>query len=189
MKISQYQEGVVNNGVLLLGTDTQDGNQTKNYSIEDVVSLPQVQPTALNFFDFSTGETTTADEDVWTPLLCETTQGFQRNGLSLVEQEGSITTTQMVYNGSVSKQVRFSFIASVTGTASRRIHLALFKNGTLVPCSEFAQTIPSGNSEITIAGQCVTEMANNDVIEVYAKCSTHALSIVLDNINVIANQF
>jgi hypothetical protein len=64
----------------------------------------------------------------------------------------------------------------------------MFKNGALWPCSEFAQSIVAAATEVTISSQCVTPLEEGDILEVYVKCSTHALSVELDNINVIISQ-
>jgi hypothetical protein len=185
-KVSQYPIGTVNDDVYLLGTDPLDGNATKNYKVEDIVSAPQVQPSVLNFFDFSSSSTTTADQGEWTPLVCDTTEGLRRNGLSLVVSTGA-TSTKVAYSGS-DKFIRFSFIISLIGASSRKIHVAMFKNNQLWPCSEFAQSIGAAATEITLSSQCVTPLTEGDVLEVYVKCSTHALSVDLDNVNVIISQ-
>lgn len=185
-KISQYPLGVVNDKVYLLGTDSLDSNTTKNYKVEDIISAPQIQPSVLNFFDFSSGSITAGDQNDWTPLVCDTTEGLRRNGLSLVVATGS-TSTKVLYSGSP-KFIRFSFITSLIGAANRKIHVAMFRNGALWPCSEFAQSIGAAATEVTISSQCVTPLEDGDTLEVYVKCSTHALSVQLDNINVIISQ-
>jgi hypothetical protein len=149
--------------------------------MEDAATAIETLPSALNFFDFSSSSVTSGSQDVWTPLVTSVTQGFQRNGIS-VASNGLIT-----YTGTP-KQFQFSFIVSLIGSSNRKIHAAMFKNGSLWPCSEFVQVLPSG-AETSIPSQCTIPLASGDTLEVRVKCSTHALSITLDNLNVIIKEF
>ena len=137
---------------------------------------------ALNFFDFESGSVTETIQDDWVPLKMTAIEGFKRNGLS-VNIEGLVN-----YSGA-SRPFQFSFIAALIGTAGRKIHVAMFRNGELWPCSEFASTIAVQGTEISIPSQCVVPLVDGDVLQVYVKCSTHALSVTLDNINVIIKEF
>jgi hypothetical protein len=149
--------------------------------MEGAATAIETLPSALNFFDFSSSSVTSGSQDVWTPLVASVTQGFQRNGVS-VASNGLIS-----YSGSA-KQFQFSFIISFIGSTNRKIHAAMFKNGNLWPCSEFVQVLTSGN-EVSIPSQCTIPLASGDTLEVRVKCSTHALSITLDNLNVIIKEF
>jgi hypothetical protein len=93
----------------------------------------------------------------------------------------------VTYTGDL-KYFRTSAIAAILAQSNRKIHVALFKNNELWPCSEFAQAAGSVN-EVTIPSQCVVPLSSGDTIQVYVKCSTHAITITLDNLNVIINEF
>ena len=149
--------------------------------VKDYVLGAIQPPSALNFFDFSSASVTSGSQDVWTPLVASVTQGFQRNGIS-VASNGLIS-----YNGTP-KQFQFSFIVSLIGATNRKIHAAMFKNGSLWPCSEFVQVLPSG-SETSIPSQCTIPLAAGDTLEVRVKCSNNTLSLTLDNLNVIIKEF
>jgi hypothetical protein len=149
--------------------------------MEDAATYIEETPSVLNFFDFATEGTTVLTQDVWSPLNATITVGFSRNGLS-VNTAGLVT-----YTGP-QKYFRVSFIAAVLAQTNRKVHIALFKNGQLWPCSEFAQAAGSV-SEVTLPGQCVVPLSTGDTIQVYVKCSTHAITITLDNLNVIINEF
>ena len=138
-------------------------------------------PSVLNFFDFASSGTTTLAENVWSPLNATITTGFSRNGLS-VNASGLVT-----YTGDL-KYFRVSAIVAVIGQSSRKIHVAIFKNASLWPCSEFVSVLPSAN-EATIPSQCVVPLSSGDTIRMYVKCSTHAITLTLDNLNVIINEF
>jgi hypothetical protein len=149
--------------------------------MEGAATAIETLPSALNFFDFSSSSVTSGSQDVWTPLVASVTQGFQRNGVS-VASNGLIS-----YSGSA-KQFQFSFIISFIGSTNRKIHAAMFKNGNLWPCSEFVQVLTSGN-EVSIPSQCTIPLTSGDTLQVRVKCSTHALSITLDNLNMIIKEF
>jgi hypothetical protein len=148
--------------------------------MESAATAIETLPSALNFFDFSSGASTTGSQNVWTPLNATITEGFQRNGIS-VNASGLVS-----YTGSA-KPFQFSFIIAFLGATNRKVHAAMFKNGELWPCSEFVQVLTSGN-EVTIPSQCVVPLAAGDTLQVRVKCSTHALDITLDNINVIIKE-
>jgi hypothetical protein len=169
---------------LVIKNETLSGKNTATRVggwMEDAATAIETFPSALNFFDFSSASVTSGDQDVWTTLVTSVTQGFQRNGIS-VASNGLIS-----YNGTP-KQFQFSFIVSLIGSSNRKIHAAMFKNGSLWPCSEFVQVLPSG-AETSIPSQCTIPLAAGDTLEVRVKCSTHALSITLDNLNVIIKEF
>jgi hypothetical protein len=157
-------------------TATRVGTWMQNCAIQ-----VEDSPSALNFFDFATSGTTVLTQNVWSPLNATITTGFNRNGLS-VNASGLVT-----YTGDL-KYFRTSAIAAILAQSNRKIHVALFKNGELWPCSEFAQAAGSVN-EVTIPSQCVVPLSSGDTIQVYVKCSTHAITITLDNLNVIINEF
>jgi hypothetical protein len=157
-------------------TATRVGTWMQNCAIQ-----VEDSPSALNFFDFATSGTTVLTQNVWSPLNATITVGFSRNGLS-VNASGLVT-----YTGDL-KYFRTSAIAAILAQSNRKIHVALFKNNELWPCSEFAQAAGSVN-EVTIPSQCVVPLSSNDTIQVYVKCSTHAITITLDNLNVIINEF
>jgi hypothetical protein len=157
-------------------TATRVGTWMQNCAIQ-----VEDSPSALNFFDFATSGTTVLTQNVWSPLNATITTGFNRNGLS-VNASGLVT-----YSGDL-KYFRTSAIAAILAQSNRKIHVALFKNGELWPCSEFAQAAGSVN-EVTIPSQCVVPLSSGDTIQVYVKCSTHAITITLDNLNVIINEF
>jgi hypothetical protein len=157
-------------------TATRVGTWMQNCAIQ-----VEDSPSALNFFDFATSGTTVLEQNVWSPINATITTGFNRNGLS-VNASGLVT-----YTGDL-KYFRTSAIAAILAQSNRKIHVALFKNGELWPCSEFAQAAGSVN-EVTIPSQCVVPLSSGDTIQVYIKCSTHAITITLDNLNVIINEF
>jgi hypothetical protein len=169
---------------LVIKNETAQGANTATRVgtwMQNCATQVEDSPSALNFFDFASSGTTTLTQDVWSPINATITTGFNRNGLS-VNASGLVT-----YTGDL-KYFRTSAIAAILAQSNRKIHVALFKNGELWPCSEFAQAAGSVN-EVTIPSQCVVPLSSGDTIQVYVKCSSHAITITLDNLNVIINEF
>ena len=169
---------------LVIKNETAQGANTATRVgtwMQNCATQVEETPSALNFFDFATSGTTVLTQNVWSPLNATITTGFNRNGLS-VNASGLVT-----YTGDL-KYFRTSAIAAILAQSNRKIHVALFKNGELWPCSEFAQAAGSVN-EVTIPSQCVVPLSSGDTIQVYVKCSTHAITLTLDNLNVIINEF
>jgi hypothetical protein len=169
---------------LVIKNETTQGANTATRVggwMQDAATYIEETPSVLNFFDFASSGTTTLAEGVWSPINATITTGFSRNGLS-VNASGLVT-----YTGDL-KYFRTSAIVAVIGQSSRKIHVAIFKNNELWPCSEFVSVIPSAN-EVTIPSQCVVPLSSGDTIRMYVKCSTHAVTLTLDNLNVIINEF
>ena len=169
---------------LVIKNETTQGANTATRVggwMQDAATYIEETPSVLNFFDFASSGTTTLAENVWSPINATITTGFNRNGLS-VNASGLVT-----YTGDL-KYFRTSAIVAVIGQSSRKIHVAIFKNAELWPCSEFVSVTPSSN-EVTIPSQCVVPLSSGDTIQMYVKCSTHAVTLTLDNLNVIINEF
>jgi hypothetical protein len=169
---------------LVIKNETLSGKNTATRVggwMEDAATAIETLPSALNFFDFSSNSTTSLSQDVWSPLVTSVTVGQQRNGIS-VASNGTIS-----YTG-VNKVFQFSFIAALIGQTNRKLHIAMFKNGSIWPCSEFVNVLLSAN-ETTIPSQCVIPLVSGDTLQIYVKCSTHAITVTLDNLNVIIKEF
>ena len=169
---------------LVIKNETTQGANTATRVggwMEDAATYIEETPSALNFFDYSSSGTTALTENVWAPLNATITVGFNRNGLS-VNASGLVT-----YTGDL-KYFRVSAIVAMLGSSNRKMHVAIFKNAELWPCSEFVTFIPTAG-EATIPSQCVVPMSSGDTLQVYVKCSTHGITITLDNLNVIINEF
>jgi hypothetical protein len=169
---------------LVIKNETAQGANTATRVgtwMQNCATQVEDSPSALNFFDFASSGTTTLAENVWSPINATITTGFNRNGLS-VNASGLVT-----YTGTA-KHFRVSAIVAVIGQSSRKIHVAIFKNAELWPCSEFVSVIPSAG-ETSIPSQCVVPLSSGDTIRMYVKCSSHAVTLTLDNLNVIINEF
>lgn len=169
---------------LIIKNETAQGANTATRVgtwMQNAATEIEETPSVLNFFDFATSGTTILAQNVFLPLNATITVGFSRNGLS-VNASGVVT-----YTGTA-KHFKVSAIVSLIGQTSRKMHFALFKNDALFASSEFVSVIPTAN-ETTIPSQCVVPLSSGDTIQMYVKCSTHAITITLDNLNVILDEF
>jgi hypothetical protein len=151
--------------------------------MESAATAIETKPGYLNIFDFDSGLLLLLNNNEWAPINGEFQVGFQRNGLSLFDTTGIIQ-----YVGATPKIFQVEFIVAMTGASGRKLHVALFKNEQLWPCSEFAETIPPGGGEVSIPAHCLVSLSAGDVVQVYVKCSNNTANVTLDNINVIIKE-
>lgn len=138
-------------------------------------------PAFINYFDFSSSSVTTISQSAtWYKLNTSTTQGFKRNGL--LHENNKITNT------SEDLIIFMQAIVSLSSGNNNDVHLAFFKNGVIVPCSEQEVTTSSGGKAQVIPIQCTTELKTGDYIEVYVKNQTAATNVAIDNFNCLINQ-
>jgi hypothetical protein len=134
-----------------------------------------------NYFDFDSASVTnitTAGQ--WVKLNTDTVLGFSRNGLA--HSNNRITRT-----GST-KIFQLSGIASLSSGNNQEIHLAFFKNGDLIPCTDQAVVTSAGGKKNAVSFQCLVELDQNDFVEVYVKNQLNTDNITLSNVNVIIKQ-
>jgi hypothetical protein len=139
----------------------------------------------MNYFDFDSQSVTTFDQtNTWKLLNCTTTTSFSRNGF--------VHTNNRITNVGSPKIVKMEGIASLESQdGNLEIHMAFFKDGVIVPCSEQSVfTFTRGNTEYASAVpfHCITDLPTGSFIEVYVKNSTNTNSIKLQNINVILTE-
>jgi hypothetical protein len=178
--------GQLKDNAEIIRDETQSGANTAQRVggwMVDAAEEIESKPGYLNIFDFDNSETQALGNDVWDVLKGSFQVGFQRNGLVLIEESGLIQ-----YTGATTKIFQVEFIVAMTGASGRKLHVALFKNEQLWPCSEFAETIPPGGGEVSIPAHCLVNLSTDDVVQVYVKCSNNTATITLDNCNVIIKE-
>lgn len=138
-------------------------------------------PAFVGYFDFSSASVTTISQlNTWYKLNTSTTQSFKRNGL--IHENNKITNT------SEDIIVFMQAIVSLSSGNNNDIHLAFFKNGVIIPCSEQEVTTSSGGKAQVIPIQCSTDLYTGDYIEVYVKNRTATNNVTIDNFNSLINQ-
>jgi hypothetical protein len=149
-----------------------DGNLTY---LEGIALTPY-----LNYFDFSSdSETNITTQDVYVKLNTDTTMGFSRNGLTHANNR--------VTNTGATRIFYVSAIGSFQSASGSEIGMAVFKNGSIVSCSEQFSIIPPAGAtkSAAIPSQCLVQLEENDYLEIFVKNSTSTANITTDTINVI----
>jgi hypothetical protein len=152
--------------------------------IKDVVNdiIDFVDKGYINYFDFtSTSTTNIVQTNTWYKLNTNTTEGFKRNGLTHTNNR----VTNSVAN---TKVVKIEGIISISSAPNKEIHLAFFKNGAIVPCSEQSINTGLGQRVSAVPIQCLAELNQNDFVEVWVKNSSGSDNVTLFNINVIVTE-
>jgi hypothetical protein len=178
--------GQLKDNAEIIRDETQSGANTAQRVggwMVDAAEEIETKPGYINIFDYDSASSQSLGNDEWEALKGIFQVGFQRNGLTLVSNEGAIQ-----YTGATPKIFQVEFIVAMTGASGRKLHVALFKNGGLWPCSEFAETIPPGGGEVSIPAHCLVSLSTDDVVRVYVKCSNNTANIALDNCNVIIKE-
>jgi hypothetical protein len=139
----------------------------------------------LNYADFqsfATTNITTAGD--WVKLNT-TTQVIVNFGSDLVHTNNRITNI----NGS--GWIKVHGIASLRCGNDVEVHVAIFKNGIIWPCSEQSVVTifrAGENKASALPFQCTVSVDNGDYIEVFVKNNDNTNNIVLSNVNVIAEK-
>jgi hypothetical protein len=186
-KLLSYDSSYIGDiGDVFWNVDTNSLRRSDGVTVGGVPVIPNfpeiVEKGYINYFDFSNGLTTTfSNTNTWVKLNATTTSNFSRNGF--------VHTSNRVTNSGSTKIVKLEGIGSVISSqGSLEIHMAFFKDGQLISCSEQSTyTVTHGiNSYASaIPFQCITELQTGSFIEVYVKNSTNSNSIILQNLNVI----
>lgn len=167
-----------------------DGVEVREYCFlyKDLVdfvlaqNVPQVFPAFANYFDFSSGASTTiAGAEEWVKLNADTVQGFSRNGLVH-------TQNRLTYTGVVSKVFKVEGIVSLSSGANNSLRVAFFKNGSLWPCSEQDGVAGAGGRTVAIPFHCLMELGSGDYVEVFVRNMSGTSAVVTDNVNVILTE-
>lgn len=134
-----------------------------------------------NYFDCDSDETTSVvAAETWYKLNTDTELGFTRNGLSHSNNRITNTASKAVF--------RCLGIVSLVSTSAQEIHVAFFKNGELVPCTEQDMTTGAGTKVNNVTFGGYIELNQGDYVEVWVKNESSTADITLDNVNVMIEQ-
>ena len=135
----------------------------------------------INCFMFGSSYTTGITQSAtWTKLNVETTEGFSRDGF--------VHTNNRITNIDGLRIIKLEAIVSVSSGNNNEIHLAFFKNGEIVPCSEQELVTNSGGRLSGAAIQCLTQVDVNDYVEVWTKNQSGTTDIICSNYNFIVTE-
>lgn len=138
----------------------------------------------LNYFDYTTKKVTNIEEnDIWYVLGMTASFGFKNTSRLIVDDLGEVT-----HLGVTASVFKIEGVSSLSSENNNEIHLAFFKNGVLIPCSEQSGITTSGGKATSISFHCVTQLEPEDNLQVYVKNSTASANVTLQNINVIITE-
>jgi hypothetical protein len=168
-----------------------DGTSLRRSDGITVGGIPIMTPTQftptqfINYFDFTSKLTTTfASLNQWKKLETSTTNLFSNGDFEHTNNRITNTGGDII--------VKMEGIGSITSAqGSTEIHMAFFKNGVLIPCSEQSiYTVTHGQNSYASAVpfQCIFNLSNGDFLEVYVKNSSNTVSIILEHLNVIVTR-
>jgi len=134
----------------------------------------------INCFTFGTVSVTTiGTQSEFTKVTIDTTEGFNRDGF--------VHTDNRITNTGRSRVVQANAILSLQSGNGNEVHLAFFKNDTIVPCSEQVQRVTSTKSN-PVPIQCLIELDTNDYIEVWTMNVSSTTSVSVENYNLIVRE-
>jgi hypothetical protein len=137
----------------------------------------------INYFDFSSSTVTNiTTADTWVKLSADTTSLFSSGG-ELIHTNNRIT-----YTGTTPTVFQIEGIISVESGNNNEIHCAFFRNDILYPCSEQVATMAGTGKGAALPFHCVTELQQNDYIEVWIKNFAATTNITLLNLNMIIKE-
>jgi len=138
----------------------------------------------INFFDYTSEKVTEIESsDTWYILGMTASVGFNNTTRLTVDDLGEVT-----HLGTTASVFKIEGVSSLSSENNKEVHLAFFKNGVLVPCSEQSGITTSGGKATSISFHCVTELQPEDYLQVYVKNSTSSADITLQNVNVIITE-
>jgi len=154
---------------------------TEKYDVS-LESIKKVgSPDYVNMFDFSSGSITTISiADTWYLLNADT--------VSVYSKGFTHSTNRLTKVGDSWGPIKLEGCISVSSGNNNEVDVAFYKNGTIIPCSRQSVVTSSGGKSSAIPFHCMTDMFNEDYIEVWIKNVSGTTDITLENINVILTE-
>ena len=180
-KISTYSTVTPADADLILISDANDSNNTKNITLASLKGA--LLPAYTEIYDSTPGEDTIADSTP-TKLLVTTTQGEISTNSGL-QQNGSGRIT----NGGQPRVFAITYSVSIAAQNNNAVEFSLAKNGTVIPHSQADSITGSGNKGVSVSNTIITTLNTNQYVEVYiAHSGGGTLSCELRHLNLVLRQ-
>jgi len=140
----------------------------------------EVKPYA-NMWDYTSGQITTM-------TASNTYYKLNSNMTSPFSVGFSFSNESLIYTSATPSVIELTGIASLKCGNNQDIEVAYFINGSLYPCSQQQSSTNFGNRPIAIPFQCVANLSQNDIVEVYVRNNTSTANIELYHVNIILKQ-
>lgn len=177
-RISTYPiDSVVNVDDLLIGTDSEDSNITKNYSIESIVDL--MVGGYINAVDILGATTAIADTVTVVPMEADLVVGLS----SLWSVGAGSADNTIVYGGS-SVGV-FSIVSSIvsTGTQGDVIEFYLNKNGVpIAGTMQETENYPTGSATV----MAIVSLSPGDSVGISLRNITAVRDVTCKQVSIVA---
>lgn len=190
-KISSYPtDSNVTLSDKLIGTDAESNNATKNFTVEDLLSLvPDVLSSKTykgSFYDSIT-QTLTGGANVGIPVILRTTDSTATNGVSIVT-DGTNLTRITVANAGV-YNVMFSSQLSNSAGSSQTVDFWLRKNGSTA-AANIADTngkvvLQSNSNFVMAAWNYFVALNAGDYIQLMWTATATNITMVADPANAV----
>jgi len=184
-RISTYPiDSSVNVNDYVIGTDSEDSNITKNYTIASIVALAP-GTTYINASDNAgISVTTIPDLVTFVPLDCALTL----NAASSWSVGGAPNEHRIVYDGNT-KFAIITVTINVTGTAGDDVHFCLTKNGVKISGTSQKTEIPADTPDVatTLTLQSLQSVSKSDYFSVSVKNTTGTNSVTATHYNIVAH--
>ena len=185
-KISTYpSDSNITINDMLIGTDSENSNETKNFSVGDIINLAHSTVSENlpkgSFYD-SVTQTLTGGANVAVPVILRSTDNDTTNGVSVVTDGTNLTRITFANAGVYN--IFFSAQLTNSGGTSQTVDFWLRKNG-----STAAANIPSTNGKVLLQGNANYLMAAwnyfvkveaNDYIQLMWTATSTNITMVYD---------
>lgn len=140
----------------------------------------------INFYDVASASVTSGlTIDTWAKLNTTTVEGFTNDGLIHTNNRVTFTGLNPITGLAEPRVFHITGALSVFAGNNENIHVALFKNGSIITESEQETTMSAAGKGQSLPFFAVVELTATDYIEVWVKNETSAGNITLSRLAVI----
>lgn len=180
-KIKNYELGVPAADDLIVFTDVDDSNKTKNLKISQIAGSESVLPKKYLYFYSDTDDITDITlVDTWYDVVMTPVVAASNDGIT-VDANGVIT-----YTGAVPITVTFNGVVDINGGNNIDVTLSFFYNGAEVSASSQTVTLSSDKNSI-VPGIGIMTLSNGDTLVLRAKQS-HVNQLILAKLNIVIHE-
>jgi hypothetical protein len=183
-KISTYPTVTPADGDLILISDANDSNNTKNVTVS---SLRAGLSSYTEIYDDTSGNSTSiAVQGTFVRMVANTSQGLTNDVLLTTDGAGRITNT------GPAKTFAITYCVSATAASGSNQHIMfrLAKNGVTISYSETdtVTTGGSGSKASSVSNTALIQLLTNDYIEIWCTNNTTTNTVVLEHLNLVLRQ-
>lgn len=183
-KISTYPTVTPADGDLILISDANDSNNTKNVTVS---SLRAGLSSYTEIYDDTSGNSTSiAVQGTFVRMVTNTSQGLTNDVLLTTDGAGRITNTGPAKTFAIT----YSVSAYTSSGSNQHIMFRLAKNNATISYSE-ADTVTTGGAGAkasTVSNTVLVQLLANDYIEIWCTNNTSTNAVVLEHLNLVLRQ-